>query len=413
MSSDRIAISVDGLSKSYRLGANASYGRLTESLSRLPRRFTKGSQATTEEFWALSDVSLDVSQGEVVGIVGRNGAGKSTLLKILSQVTRPTSGSARLRGRVGSLLEVGTGFHPELTGRENINMSGAILGMRRREIDERFNEIVEFADIGPFLDTPVKRYSSGMQVRLGFAVAAHLDSEILLVDEVLAVGDSEFQRRSQSRMSRTSQDGRTILFVSHNLAAVKNICPRSILINNGTVAADQDTQSVIDDYLRGLSRTAAVDIAERTDRNGDRSILLERSWIEYKGSARDFMVTGEPATLVLAFIAQPHVRNVEVSVGLFDAAGAGSLYLGTKLSGYAIASMPTRGLIKVDLDKVALLPGTYYANTYITSEGKLADWLLGAFEIRVEPGDFYGTGQLPPPGYGQVAHNQSWSVLEA
>ena len=224
-----------------------------------------------EDFWAVRDVSFAVPQGEVIGIVGRNGAGKSTLLKILSRIVEPTEGSARLRGRVASLLEVGTGFHPELSGRENIYMNGSILGMRKREIDAKFNEIVAFAEVEKFLDTPVKRYSSGMYVRLAFAVAAHLDPEILIVDEVLAVGDAEFQKRCLGKMKQISErGGRTVLFVSHNMAAINTLCSRAILLSGGRVAADGSTRSVVETYLSS-SRQKGGDSTALHDAPGRRA----------------------------------------------------------------------------------------------------------------------------------------------
>jgi lipopolysaccharide transport system ATP-binding protein len=241
-----VAISVENLSKSYRIAHKANgarYKTLREDLMQMPKRILSRFQrfssplSSSETFWALKDVSFEVKQGEVVGIIGRNGAGKSTLLKILSRITEPTSGQAKIYGRVGSLLEVGTGFHPELTGRENIFLNGAILGMNRAEIRARFDEIVAFAEIDKFLDTPVKRYSSGMYVRLAFAVAAHLDPEILLVDEVLAVGDAEFQKKCLGKMKDISKGGRTVVFVSHNLAAVSSLCETAIWLAQGKVSS--------------------------------------------------------------------------------------------------------------------------------------------------------------------------------
>lgn len=252
------AISVESLGKSYRVSHQAGprgYRTLRESLTGLAaaplRRFrnigTDG--VSSEEFWALKDVSFEVKPGEVVGIIGRNGAGKSTLLKILSRITTPSTGQVAINGRVGSLLEVGTGFHPELTGRENIYLNGSILGMSRNEIDRRFDEIVDFSGVEKFLDTPVKRYSSGMYVRLAFAVAAHLEPEILVIDEVLAVGDAEFQRRCLGRMQTLSRSGRTVLFVSHNMPAVRSIVERCIYLHSGRAIADGPTSDVIDRYL--------------------------------------------------------------------------------------------------------------------------------------------------------------------
>ena len=244
-------ITADHLAKRYTLGEHqAAYGTLRESLARAGRRMTgRDRRHETEEIWALKDVSFEVQQGEVLGVVGRNGAGKSTLLKVLTRITSPTAGKVEIRGRVGSLLEVGTGFHPELTGRENIYLNGAILGMKRREIDERFDAIVEFSGVEKFMDTPVKRYSSGMYVRLAFAVAAHLEPEILLVDEVLAVGDAEFQRRCLGRMEELGSSGRTVIFVSHQLPAVAQLCDRAIHIAGGRIVDDGPAAAVIAKYL--------------------------------------------------------------------------------------------------------------------------------------------------------------------
>jgi lipopolysaccharide transport system ATP-binding protein len=250
------AIVAEGLSKKYRLGSGAHhYGRLTESLSnafaapfrKLLRRPIAGSQG--EDLWALKDVSFDVKVGEAIGIIGRNGAGKTTLLKLLSRITEPTEGRALLRGRVGSLLEVGTGFHPELTGRENVYLNAAILGMSRSQISDRFDEIVDFSEVGRFLDTPVKRYSSGMQVRLAFAVAAFLEPEILIVDEVLAVGDVAFQRKCLGKMGQVATEGRTVLFVSHNMGTIARVCERGIWLDAGEVRAEGSMDEVIAQYL--------------------------------------------------------------------------------------------------------------------------------------------------------------------
>jgi lipopolysaccharide transport system ATP-binding protein len=256
------AVSVKGLGKRYQISHERErYGRLTESLAsalRSPVDRLRGRRpATSEWFWALKDVSFEVGHGEVVGVIGRNGAGKSTLLKILSRITEPTTGSARLHGRVGSLLEVGTGFHPELTGRENVYLSAAILGMRRAEIDRKFDEIVDFAGIEQFLDTPVKRYSSGMQVRLGFAVAAHLEPEILVIDEVLAVGDAEFQRKCLGKMGDVARAGRTVLFVSHNMSAVAVLCDRAILLGHGSVVLEAPVERVVRAYADQFAEATA------------------------------------------------------------------------------------------------------------------------------------------------------------
>jgi lipopolysaccharide transport system ATP-binding protein len=252
-----LAIEVDNLGKRYRIGAQRQgYNTLRDALSEAFANFrnSKAEIRNSDSFWALRDVSFEVKRGEVLGIIGRNGAGKSTLLKILSRVTRPTYGRARVNGRVGSLLEVGTGFHPELTGRENIFLNGAVLGMTKVEIKRRFHEIVEFAEIEQFLDTPVKRYSSGMYMRLAFSIAAHLEPEILVVDEVLAVGDAAFQKKSLGKMGAVAKEGRTVLLVSHNMAAIRSLCDRAILIEEGKIRLDGKAHHAITTYL--LSGTA-------------------------------------------------------------------------------------------------------------------------------------------------------------
>jgi len=258
MTDKNIAIRVRGLGKKYTIGGpQEKYLTMRDAIvnsvkAPFHRILHKNSDPTANEFWALKDVSFDVHKGEVVGIIGRNGAGKSTLLKILSRITTPSEGEVEIHGRVGSLLEVGTGFHPELTGRENIFLSGSILGMRKREIEEKFDEIVKFSEIEKFIDTPAKRYSSGMYVRLAFAVAAHLDTDILLVDEVLAVGDAQFQKKSLGKMKKVGETGKTVLLVSHNMAMINNICHRAILLENGHNILDNEARTVTQKYLSNL-----------------------------------------------------------------------------------------------------------------------------------------------------------------
>jgi len=269
------AVRATDLAKSYRLGRREPYGSLRESLVRLARRATPGARDEAPLLWALDGVSFDIAPGEVVGIIGRNGAGKTTLLKILSRVTAPTRGELQLRGRVAALLEVGTGFHPELTGRENVYLSGAILGMKRAEIRRQFEAIVEFAEVSEFLDTPVKHYSSGMFMRLAFAVAAHLQPEILIIDEVLAVGDASFQRKCLSKMEEVGGEGRTVLFVSHNMPAVTRLCPRAILLDHGRVLRDGPCQEIVAAYLgSGLGTTAAREWSSTAEAPGDEIVRL-------------------------------------------------------------------------------------------------------------------------------------------
>jgi lipopolysaccharide transport system ATP-binding protein len=317
------AIDVEGLGKRYRIGEfQAAYGTLRESLSHLGKRLAgQESRPSHEEIWALKDVSFQVQQGEVLGLIGRNGAGKSTLLKVLTRITSPTAGRAEIRGRVGSLLEVGTGFHPELTGRENIYLNGAILGMKRREIQGKLPDIIEFSGVSQFLDTPVKRYSSGMYVRLAFSVAAHFEPEIMLVDEVLAVGDAEFQARCLGRMEDFGDTGRTVLFVSHNLQAITQLCDRVLLLDGGRVVRDGPSEEVVAHYLQttagsGSSRTWAPDKAPGDDLVRLRSVRI----VDSDGQTVDYVDVRRPVGIELGFTVlegggPPVVPKIKVTTG--------------------------------------------------------------------------------------------------
>jgi homopolymeric O-antigen transport system ATP-binding protein len=379
------AIIVEGLGKRYRLGGNTgafTYGSLRESIANLAGRQRdrlhdawRGRSARQMEpdyIWALSDVSLRIDRGEVVGIIGANGAGKSTLLKILSRITKPTVGGAELRGRVGTLLEVGTGFHPELSGRDNIHLSGMILGMRRSEIQRRFDEIVEFAGIGRFIDTPVKRYSSGMYVRLAFAVAAHLEPEILLVDEVLAVGDAEFQKKCLGKMQHVVREGRTVVFVSHNMAAIKGLCPRAIWFAGGRLAADGPADDVVDRYLAGTGpATVRGEVPADTPRVGSGEARLRRVALQtLRGSKVDHVYFGQPIRVVLTFAVSEPLRDVMVGVGIALVDGTRVATSFSTDDGRAPLSLaPGEHRIAVDLD-VTLLPRVYtFDVTIVRSDG--------------------------------------------
>lgn len=293
-----VVISADSLSKRYKINhePRARYASLREATVDFARSLIRPRPSTatrsTEEFWALSDVNLDVRHGEALGVIGRNGAGKSTLLKILSRITEPTRGSVTLRGRVGSLLEVGTGFHPELTGRENIYLNGVILGMRRAEVRSKFDEIVAFAGVERFLDTPVKRYSSGMYVRLAFAVAAHLEPEILIVDEVLAVGDAEFQKKCLGKMNSVTHSGRTVIFVSHNMVAITSLCRRAIVLEAGRVAATGTAEQMASHYLASI-RSASAEMRHWQDERtapGPDFLKLRRVWLDWSGGSSESVI---------------------------------------------------------------------------------------------------------------------------
>ncbi len=312
-------IHVEGIGKRYQLGQSIRHDTLRDAImhcvriGRGPRNPIEG--RAEDHFWALKDVSFDVAAGEVVGIIGRNGAGKSTLLKILSRITPPTEGRIRLRGRVSSLLEVGTGFHPELSGRENIYMNGSILGMARQEIKSKFDEIVAFAEVEKFLDTPVKRYSSGMYVRLAFAVAAHLEPEILLVDEVLAVGDSVFQKKCLGKISQVATSGRTVLFVSHNMAAVQQLTSRSILIENGNLVADEQTAQVVATYLSpGNQRAVAENLSTR-----DAQLRIES--IRFNEAAQE-PGFDKPMRFDLSLSLDRRFETISIGLGIYNSLGA-------------------------------------------------------------------------------------------
>lgn len=402
-----IAVSAEGLGKRYRIAHQRDpYGRLTETLSGAllaPLNRLRGRpRNTTEWIWALRDVTFELRRGDVMGVIGRNGAGKTTLLKILSRITEPSTGRADLRGRVGSLLEVGTGFHSELSGRENVYMSGSILGMRRSEIDRKFDQIVDFSGVERFIDTPVKRYSSGMQVRLGFAVAAHMETEILIVDEVLAVGDAEFQKKCLAKMGDVSHEGRTVLFVSHNMAAIESLCTSGMLLDRGQVVSSGKARDVVEGYLRGTEEILRRNLADRPDRQGNGLIRIT-------GVESDLR-TGSASQLTLRYAAQPGLRNVDISLGLFSSRGDGALHLSNQVSGDYFAEIPPEGALVCRFDVAGLLPGRYSANIYCTVNGLVADWIVDAVTIDVAEGDFYGTGRLPPPGYGSVVVPYRWSI---
>ena len=313
------AIRVIGLSKRFSIGERVRYKSLRESIQNAVTAPFRRDRRTKEKIWALRDVSFEVAAGEVVGVIGRNGAGKSTLLKVLSRITEPTEGRVELRGRVGSLLEMGTGFHLELTGRENIYLSGAILGMKRAEIVQRFDEIVAFAEIERFLDTPVKHYSTGMYLRLAFAVAAHLEPEILLVDEVLAVGDAAFQKKCLGKMGDVARSGRTVLFVSHNMAAVQRLCSQTMVLRFGSLVALEETGKAVSTYLCDVSTSNVI--WERTAPPRAPASITRVFLADEIGTPVACVTTGERLRAVIEFSVKERSRNLQLGVGLLDDVG--------------------------------------------------------------------------------------------
>lgn len=365
----------------------------------------------SEDFWALKDVSFEVRQGERIGIIGRNGAGKSTLLKILSRITEPTTGHARIKGRVASLLEVGTGFHPELTGRENIFLNGSILGMSRQEIRNKFDEIVDFSEIEKFLDTPVKRYSSGMYVRLAFAVAAHLEPEILIVDEVLAVGDAQFQKKCLGKMEEVGREGRTVLFVSHNMTAVLGLCEQGVYLDQGRIMAIGKVSDVVSGYLNAASSAGRVLIADRTDRKGNQKLIFTSFELKNSnGQVLSSVRIGESVDLVFQYqsSADAELRNVNVAIGIHGKFDEHLFHLSTNVQGADFDSLPPSGEIVCRLPHFPLQPGFYSFNLFSTVGGEITDWLQNAGTIEIEAGDFFGTGKLPPSDQGPFLIRHSW-----
>jgi len=409
-----IAVRAEGLGKQYQLGARqASYKTIRESLTAAVRRLGRRSrEQRTVTRWALKDVSFEIRRGEAVGIIGRNGAGKTTLLKLLSRITAPTEGWAEICGRVGSLLEVGTGFHPELTGRENIYLSAAILGMNKAEIGRRFEEIVEFAEIEDFLDTPFKRYSTGMQLRLGFAVAAHLQPEILIVDEVLAVGDAGFQRKCLGKMEDVAKSERTILFVSHNMAAVQNLCTRVIVLDGGRVCFDGDSSRGIEHYLRLQDVTRQTSLADRTDRQGNQRLKFVGVQL-LDSSLRPLSVahSGQDIVLRLDYVSSSAgaLRNVEFAIEVVGSLDQKILNLWSRASGAEFDTLPPLGSILCSIRRLPLMPGRYALDIFAAASGQTADHVRSAGLLEVERGDFFGTGALPAFGFFLTDHVWSFN----
>lgn len=427
-----IAIRVDGLSKRYRIGRRESYKTLRDSLTDLMyapfRRFSlsvppvSGSneqpQADGGYIWALKDVSLGVKQGEVLGIIGRNGAGKSTLLKVLSRITEPTEGCIEIRGRVGSLLEVGTGFHPELTGRENIYLNGAILGMKRTEIDRKFDEIVAFAEIEKFIDTPVKRYSSGMYVRLAFAVAAHLDPEILVVDEVLAVGDAAFQEKCLGRMSAVSSEGRTVLFVSHNMDAILKLCNRVIWLDNGLAVLDDTPEDVARHYLKEIKKrqVSTLDGLSLDGHPGRRKpldgvIRLTHCKVLSRGEDRSRgIATGSECRIVLGYKSTVPLTGgrTDFIIIFKDAASNRVSACSSLVSSHELDALEAVGEVECRIQRLPLSPGRYFLDIGCQVASQWSDFLYEAVSLDVVRGPFYSSGRLPMSELGQFLLDYAW-----
>jgi len=395
-----IAIQVENLSKLYHIGRlQQRHDTLRDAIVDGFKSLRQRNGASADEsLWALKDVSFEVKQGEVLGVIGRNGAGKSTLLKVLSRITEPTGGRAVINGRVGSLLEVGTGFHPELTGRENIYLNGAILGMRRSEIDRKFDEIVAFADVEKFLDTPVKRYSSGMYVRLAFAVAAHLEPEILLVDEVLAVGDAGFQKKCLGKMRDVAdEEGKTVLFVSHNMGAVQTLCQSAILIEEGRLCQNGSSEEVITEYGRRSYNLAQIPIAERTDRrrSRDHRFRFENLHIfDEDENLTDTVRTGMDVTfkVIIKKLSNDFMSAtpIDISIGICDHNGYLLTTLFTRFTGESPTIIKDNQEISCFVPKLPLVAGDYLLTIWMGVGYEVFDSLKDAAVLHVDTGNFFG-----------------------
>jgi len=421
-----VAIKVENLSKKYIIShekKTASYETFSDSLiqtgknigNRILHPFQRSeNDPQKEEFWALKDINFEINQGDKVGIIGRNGAGKSTLLKILSRITEPTSGKIHINGRIASLLEVGTGFHPELTGRENIYLNGAILGMTRKEIKLKFDEIVAFSEVEKFLDTPVKRYSSGMYVRLAFAVAAHLESEILVVDEVLAVGDAEFQKKCMGKMDELGGEGKTVVFVSHKMSAIRNLCNRVVVVNKGKVVNSSPTDEAIDFYLSQCVKLSKgyVDLSDKkVARQGKRKLLVSLGLLEAGSEKyRRLVKTGEVLDIEVKFNVLESLVDY-CFIAFCDLSGERVFSTGTHFDKTFCQKLQGMGRLICRIDEFPLVDGEYTLDIALgTKTNGNLDYVSNALSFRVELNDYFNTGEVVLPGQGSLAVKSSWSM---
>ncbi len=397
-------ISVKNISKKYNIthqqGGYVAIRDVMANIAKKPFSFLKKKvrkmtgRETKEEFWALKDINFEIHQGEAVGIIGANGAGKSTLLKILTGITPPTTGKIKMHGKVASLLEVGTGFHGELTGRENIFLNGAILGMTKNEIAKKFDAIVEFSGVEKFIDTPVKRYSSGMLVRLGFSVAAHMEPDILLVDEVLAVGDADFQKKCLGKMDEvTHEGGRTILFVSHNMDAIQKLCKKTILLKDGQIEMVGETKNVISRYLNNKKELTNTSLQDRTDRRGTGKVIFTNCEILLSDSKK--------IKLQISYLNKTNkeYKNIKVSVDIIDSNDLSLSNLTNNTLNQKIDLNKELGTIGLEINNINLTSGQYYISLFLAmdeSNSEIFDWVSKATKITINNNNFYKTNKLPP-----------------
>jgi lipopolysaccharide transport system ATP-binding protein len=408
-----IVIKAENISKLYNLGGInmstlkadinrywAKYKGKEDPRLALAESNDRTKKGDSQYVWALKNINFDVHQGDVLGIIGRNGAGKSTLLKVLSKVTSPTTGSIKVKGRIASLLEVGTGFHPELTGRENVYLNGHILGMRKPEIDRNFDAIVDFAGVEKYLDTAVKKYSSGMYVRLAFAVAAHLEPEILIVDEVLAVGDVDFQKKCMGKMNDISKvGGRTILFVSHNMAAIEKLCNKGIVIEKGESLEMTDAKTAISNYLSLNSGNRVSDLSLKQEREGNGILKFRRvALIDENQKEITELHSGKDARIRLFFDRQvPVMQDLLIAIGINDLYDQRISFLSNHMLNYPIdLSASDPDFIDIVINKIPLVPGSYSLTLFSSIKGDISDWVKNAFYFEIHAGDFYDSGREIP-----------------
>ncbi len=418
------ALIVENLGKRYQIGLREAASRtLRESIvdwTKAPLRRLRTLSGAADEassFWAIRHLSFEVQPGEVLAIIGRNGAGKSTLLKVLSRISEPTEGRAVIRGRVASLLEVGTGFHGELSGRENIFLNGAILGMPQAEIVRKFDEIVAFSGVEKFLDTPIKRYSSGMKVRLAFAVAAHLEPQILIIDEVLAVGDHEFQQRCLGKMQDISRSGRTVLFVSHNIAAIQALCTRAILLADGALHCQGTVDDVLEVYMQGFRRqhTGAVDLTTACRMQSHcESLMTAGQFTNSRGEAISSIAIGEPLTIAVAFSSPDTEFRPVLGAVIKNSFGTALFGTDNRIQAEYLPSSPcSQGTIQIHFDSLPLQPGNYSIDLYLGDETRSLDAIEAALTLTVDASNYMGSGKLPPSLCGPFLMKASWTISDS
>ena len=423
----KTAIQINDLSKRYRIGMKKKLNTtLVESIIDTVKKPIKnfkilrslkkfsGNEHAEDIIWAVKDISFDIAEGEAVGIIGRNGSGKSTLLKILSRITEPTQGRVQIDGRVASLLEVGTGFHPELTGRENIYLNGAILGMRKSEIDRKLDEIVAFSGVDRFIDTPIKRYSSGMNVRLAFSVAAHLEPEILIIDEVLAVGDVEFQKKCLGKMDNVAKSGRTVIFVSHNLGAVQTLCSKGIVLDSGKLKHEGSSQSAVQFYLNEISsKTNGIDLISRKDRKGNGKVkVCSFRVLDSNNQEVQMMKSGNDYTIEIGYrnFYGKRFENVVVSLDVFDEKGNQVLIMRTNFQNQNVSLSENSGYLFCKMNELPLANGSYSFLVYISyRDAEILDWISDVARIPIAGGNFFGTSSQGFPEKCKFLYKCNWS----